>query len=91
LTSSNGSPTFTIVEKLVHYNRTTKSEQTELNATNIKQTRMGLVNDVKVVDLVLPGSKLFQHLNIFTSTPHSVDGDVEAVGLIEEIRKLRKR
>ena len=51
---------------------------------------MRLVNDVKIVDLVLARTQLFQNRNILASTPDSVDGDFELVGLVEELRKLRE-
>jgi hypothetical protein len=51
---------------------------------------MGLIYDVEVVNLVLAGPELFQHLNIFTSTPHCIDGNVQIVGSVEEIGKFGK-
>lgn len=51
---------------------------------------MRLVDDVKVVNLVLARAQLLQNGNIFASTPDGVDGDFELVGLVEELRELRE-
>jgi hypothetical protein len=91
LASSDRGPALTIVEKLVHDNGTAKSKQPKFDSTDVKETRMGLIYDVEVVNFVLAGPELFQHLNIFASAPNCVDGNVQVVGSIKEIGEFGKR
>ena len=51
---------------------------------------MRLVDDVKVVNLVLARAQLLQNRNILACTPDGVDGNFEFVGLVEELRELRE-
>lgn len=52
---------------------------------------MGLIDDVKIGDLVVSRAEFLEHRHVFTSTPDSVDGDVELELACEELRKLGER
>jgi hypothetical protein len=91
LSASNGSPPLAVVEELVHDHCTAKTQKTELHSANIQQARVGFVDDVKVVDLVLSGAQLLQDLDILTGSPHRVHGDVEGVGIVQEEGQFGER
>jgi len=75
----------------VHHDCTTETKKTELDSTQLQESRMGLVNDVEVVNLVFAGSQLLQNRDIFACAPNCVDWYFELEVAAQEQRKLRKR
>ena len=88
LATGNGCAALAVVEQLVHDDGASQTEQTQLDAANIEQPRVRLVDDVQVVNLVLARSQLLQHLDVFAGAPYCVDGDVQCVCLIKEQGQL---
>ena len=88
LSTGNGGAAITVVEQLVHDHGASEAQQTELDPANVQQARVGLVDDVKLVDLVLARSKLLQDAYILTCAPDGVDGNGQGVGLVDKGRQL---
>jgi hypothetical protein len=72
----------------MHHNSSTEAEQTKFDAPNIQQSRIGFIDDVKVMDLVFSRAEFLQHSHVFASTPDSVDGDIESELSVEKHGKL---
>lgn len=88
LASGNRSSSFAIVEELVHDNSTTKTQEAQLDSTELEKHRAGLVDDVQVVYLILSGTELLENADIFASTPNSVYWDIELNLAAQEEREL---
>jgi hypothetical protein len=85
LASSNRSSSLTIIEKLVHYHRATQTEQPQLYTTNFQQHRAILIDDVQLIDLVLPRSEFLQYPHIFAGTPNCVNWYIELQASVQEL------
>jgi hypothetical protein len=48
------------------------------------------IHNVKIIDMILCGTKLFQHTDVFAGSPGGVDGNVKGEGFIEEEREFRE-
>lgn len=49
---------------------------------------MRLVDDVEVIDLVLPRTQLLEHGHIFARAPYCIYRHFKLIGLVEELWKL---
>src|SRR5258708_18051701 len=75
VSSSNRSIAFTVVEHLMRYKSSTKTQQTKFDTTNIDATRSSLVNNMEILNFILPAAELFQNCDILTSTPYRIYGN----------------
>jgi hypothetical protein len=90
LSPSNRRPSLPIIKQLVHDNCSTQTQQTQLESPYLEETTIVFVHNVKIIDVILRGTKLFQYTDIFTGSPGGVDGDVKGVGFVEEEGEFRE-
>jgi hypothetical protein len=48
------------------------------------------IHNVEIIDMILCGTKLFQHTDVFAGSPGGVNGNVKCEGFVEEEREFRK-
>lgn len=77
-----------LLTHLVKGDGTAQSEQPQLETSGLNKRRRRLVNDGKVVHLVLSSSELFHNADILNQAPDGEDGNREGDGSGKEEREL---
>lgn len=66
-----------VVEHLVWYKRSPKTQQTQFDAADIEAPCRRLVNHMKVVNVVLSCAELFEDGDVLAGTPDGEDGHLQ--------------
>lgn len=77
--------------ELVHRDRSSQSEEPELDSGRLDQGRRRLIDHSQIVDLILSCPELLDDADVLDQTPHSEDWDRESDRAGKEMRELGKR